>query len=120
MHMASSSRLALLLALFPMSASAVSLACAISQTDGVSLKTGQNIVRVTTDSVLKQGTLIDVTTQLASGGPVTNTITTHREMRKNDTILGGDTPRNARGCTAKVSLAQSTIDPKKKSPSLAK
>ncbi len=109
-------RFALLLVLFPLSASAASLSCKIDQTDSISLKARQNIVENMTDNIIKEGTVIDITSKLESGKSVTDRVAATGTLRKHGTMSGGDTPPNATSCTAKISRVQSTFDPSKKPP----
>lgn len=109
-------RFALLLVLFPLSASAASLGCKINQTDSISLKARQNIVENMTNNIIKEGTVIDITSKLASGKSVTDRVAVTGTLRQHGTMSGGDTRADATSCTAQISSAQSTIDPNKKPP----
>jgi len=103
---------ALLLMLFPLSAGATpwSLGCQVNQTDGVSLKTGQSMIENTTNKVIAQGTVIEMTVQVVPGVGkikfVTNRVAAPSTLQKHDKMSGGDTPPNGRSCTAQISLVQ--------------
>jgi len=101
-----------LLALPPLSANATSLGCQVNQTDGVSLKTGQTLIENTTTKAIPKGTAIDLSVQVAPGVGkvqfVKTRVSTFGTLQKHDKMSGGDTPKNAKSCTASIALGQAS------------
>jgi hypothetical protein len=99
-----------LLALLAFSANAAPLGCQVNQTDGVSLKAGQTMIENTTDKVIAQDTVIETSVQVARGiGKarfVTSRVAAPSTLQVHDRMSAGDTPTNARSCTARIALVQ--------------
>ena len=102
--------LVLLLAPLSVNAAPRSLGCQVNQTDGVSLKTGQSMIENTTDKVIAQGTVVEMTVNIVPGigkaKSVTSRIAAPSTLQRHDKMSGGDAPRSARSCTASISLVQ--------------
>ncbi len=125
---ASSARLfALLLVLFPLSASAAPtpLGCKVNETDGVSLKTSQTMIENTTNKIIAERTVVEATIGVVSGLGrakfVSSRVAAPSTLQKHDRMSVGDTPRNARSCTANIVLIQpKTVFTDKKPPVIEK
>jgi hypothetical protein len=102
----------LCMALHTLTASAAprSLGCQVNATDGHGPKTGQTMLDNTTGKVIPEGTVIELVVQVktATGpaSPVKTRFATFRRLEVHDNISAGDTPKNATGCTASISLFQ--------------
>jgi hypothetical protein len=87
-----------------------SMGCQVGKSDGVGLKNNQTMIENETGKVIPEGTVIDVVVQVRNlAGPklaIKTRFPTFRAMAASDKLSIGDTPPNAIGCTASVSLIQ--------------
>jgi hypothetical protein len=87
-----------------------SLGCEVNATDGHGPKTGQTMINNTTGRIIRQGTVIDLAVQIkpntGPANPIKSRFATFRQLEVHDNMSAGDTPRNATGCTASISLVQ--------------
>lgn len=87
-----------------------SLGCQVNATDGHGPKTGQTMIENTTGRVIPEGTSIELAVQIKPGtgpvNPIKSRFSTFRQLEVHDNMSAGDTPTNAAGCTASISLIQ--------------
>ena len=102
-----------------------SLGCQVNGVDGTSLRSGQTLIQNTTAKDIAQGTVIEITTLVVPGIGKAHSVSSRVSapaLEKGSSRSVGDSPRQARSCTANIALVQpkTTVDPNRRPPVLGK